>query len=84
MSDQHPSPSITSWDELPLMVPMEKVCELYGLTEEGVYKRTRRGGLPAPIVSHPMRWSRADLQRHWEGRSASNGRAGGLRRVRSA
>lgn len=77
-----PAPSVTSWDALPLMVPIEMLCELYGLTKEGVQRRVRMRRLPAPVVAYPMRWSRADLQRHWEGRSTAA--APRLRSVRSA
>lgn len=65
------TPSIKSWDELPLIVPIEQVCELYGQSYYGIWRMVKaHRGIPQPMLTNPMRWSRADLQRHWEGRSA--------------
>jgi hypothetical protein len=66
-----PAPVFTSWDELPLMVPIEQVAALYGKSTRAIVRLVRlEQGIPAPILTRPLRWSRADLQAHWEKRQS--------------
>ncbi len=56
---------ITAWDQLPLVVEWEQAGALIHVTSyDGVKRAIKVGHLPEPNMTRPMRWSRADLQRH--------------------
>jgi hypothetical protein len=66
-----PQPAnIKSIEELPLVVSIEKVAELYGRSPRAIERLVRLNReIPQPFLTHPMRWSRADLDAHLNGRS---------------
>jgi len=56
---------ITDWAQLPLVVDWMQVGELIGAsTYESVRGAAKRGLLPPPSLTHPMRWYRSDLERN--------------------
>lgn len=47
------------------IVPLAEVLRITGFSEQGIRRAVRGGRFPAPIYTRPMRWTRADLDRHW-------------------
>lgn len=68
--NQRPAPLvIRDWAELPLYVDVVTVAAIYGKSTRAIDRLVRLGrskDIPMPALTRPMRWSRADLQRHWE------------------
>jgi hypothetical protein len=65
-----PSPTVTSFDALPLWLTLDHMVELYGKTPRAIERLVRLGRtreIPPPTLTHPMRWSRQDIERHWRG-----------------
>jgi len=56
---------IRDWSELPIVVEWPLVADLIGVKSyDAVRGHVQRGQLPAPALTHPMRWYRSDLERH--------------------
>lgn len=60
-----PDPSVVDWQSQPLYLSAAQVAAIYGLTADGVQRLARLGRFVTPAMTHPMRWSRADLERAW-------------------
>lgn len=57
---------ITSWDTVPLLVSLELVMQITGFgSHDAVKSAILRRDLPEPVLHRPMRWSKADLMRHF-------------------
>lgn len=72
-----PTPTITSFEQLPLWLTVEHIVALYGRTPRAIERLVKLGRtheLPAPALSRPMRWSREDVERHWRGASKKSWR----------
>lgn len=53
------------WADLPLVLGVDDVAGLIGANNVYAVRRAvQRGDLPEPAMVRPMRWSRADLERH--------------------
>lgn len=60
--------AITDWQTLPLMLTLQQIADIHGLSVATVCKRVRAGSFrPMPVSDKPLRWSRAECQRVWEG-----------------
>jgi len=58
-------PRITSWEQLPLVVDWVDMARLLNVKSyDAVRAAAKRGAIPQPAMSHPMRWYRSDLERH--------------------
>lgn len=56
---------ITDWNALPLVLTWMEAGGVIHVTDyDGVRRAIKNGHLPEPTMTRPMRWSRAELQRH--------------------
>jgi hypothetical protein len=60
--------AITNWDQLPILIRLSQLAELYDLNETTVRKKVESGdpSIPLPAFLHPYRWRKADVIRHLE------------------
>lgn len=68
MKFPEPDP-VTNWSAEPLVLSIERVCEIYGVKPQGLRRRVAQGRFTPPVMTHPMRWNRFDLERAWMGQS---------------
>jgi predicted DNA-binding transcriptional regulator AlpA len=61
---------ITSWDQLPLVLEMEHMRQLFKTSAQGVYRRVQARKIPPPFQTYPMQWSRADVEAWWAGKTS--------------
>ena len=61
-----------NWRDYPPTMRAQHLAELYGSTVMGIRKMAQRRNpkIPTPSTSRPFGWNRADVQRHYERRTA--------------
>lgn len=72
MNLMHPAPVAKSFEDYPLFLTIDHMVEIYGRTRGWIERIVREGRkeIPPPASTHPMRWSRKDVERQWAGRTA--------------
>ena len=56
---------VTDWNSLPVVLTWQEAGEQILVRDyDGVRRAIKNGHLPEPTMTRPMRWSRAELQRH--------------------
>lgn len=53
------------WTSEPLNVPITRVAALWGRSERAIQRLVKMRRFPAPALTHPMVWSRIDLEEFW-------------------
>lgn len=66
MKSPQPAP-VTDWSQEPLIVSLERVAEIFGMKPRTIQERIKANRFTQPMYTRPMRWSRADLERAWNG-----------------
>lgn len=66
------SSTAIDWRSYPKTMRAEHIAELYNRKVGGVKKaaQARDPKIPTPCERHPWGWNRADVQRHYDRRSA--------------
>jgi excisionase family DNA binding protein len=59
-------PTITTWDSLPLVLSMDQVRQILGLSRDSTYALARSAGFPAIRVGRRLLVSRDGLRRWLE------------------
>jgi hypothetical protein len=59
---------VTNWTELPLYLDGQTMERLTGQSLRGLLRLAHKRKFPPPALTRPARWSRADVQEHWEGK----------------
>lgn len=65
---QAAEPAVTNWGDLPLVLTLEQVAEVLGVSRTSAYEAHRRGQVPGAFrIGRRLRFSREAIRRAVEG-----------------